>query len=329
MPRPAHTTPEARPATLARRGLKMSQLRLIAALAETGQVLAAAQRVGMTQPAASRLLAQLEDVAGALLFTRHPRGVRLTEAGRLLAHDASRILKDLDLTQERIAQASSGARGLVRIGAVTGPSLQLLLPVVRDLRIVYPGIELAIQVDTSARLADAMLSGVLDFFIGRIPDGADSRPFLFELISDEPISLIVRRGHPLTRKQPLMIEDCLDYDWATQPPGGLLRQTTETYLLSRGFRLPPRVIGTTSTLFALALVHATNAIAPLASAVADFYIGERFLGSRLDRLDAMADLSVKPYGLVCRSDGRMSPATERVFAALRNKAAATAGRAER
>ncbi|ROU04073.1 LysR family transcriptional regulator [Histidinibacterium lentulum] len=306
---------------LARRGLKITHLRLISALAETRQVAAAAQRVGLTQPAASRLLAQLEQIVGTPLYRRHPRGVTLTEAGRTLARDATRLLNDLDLINERVTQAALGVSGIVRVGSVTGPSLQLLLPVVRDLRVAYPGIEIAVTVDTSAKLADALLSRDLDFFIGRIPDGADSRPFLFEPIEEEPIALVVRRHHPLFRRTDLTLEECLEHDWVMQPPGGLLRQTTETYLLARGYPLPKRVLGTTSTMFTLALINETNAIGPLARAVADFYIGEDGLGSRLARLDIATDIRVKSYGLVRRADDSETPAAARVLALLRDRAA--------
>jgi DNA-binding transcriptional LysR family regulator len=177
------------------------------------------------------------------------------------------------------------------------------------------------MVDTSAKLADGLLSRDLDFFIGRIPDGADSRPFLFDPIEEEPIALVVRRHHPLFRRTDLTLEDCLDHDWVMQPPGGLLRQTTETYLLARGYPLPRRVLGTTSTMFTLALIHATNSIAPLAQAVADFYIGEQGLGSRLGSLDIARDIRVKSYGLVRRADGGTTPAATRVLALLRQRAA--------
>ena len=176
-------------------------------------------------------------------------------------------------------------------------------------------------VDTSARLADGLLARDLDFYIGRIPDGADSRPFLFEPIEEEPIALVVRRHHPLFRRTDLTLEECLDHDWVMQPPGGLLRQTTETYLLSRGFPLPRRVLGTTSTMFTLALIHETNAIGPLARAVADFYIGEQGLGSRLARLNVAPDIRVKSYGLVHSADGGTTPAASRVLALLRHRAA--------
>ncbi len=293
---------------LIRRGLKVSQIRLLAALRETGQISAAAQMVGMTQPAASRLLGQLEDLAGTPLHERHPRGIALTEAGRILADEAMSTLRGFDLAGQRIGEAVSGLRGAVRLGSVTGPSLEIVLPALRTARRSLPRVEISILVDTSDRLGESLLSREIDFYIGRIPHQADARSFSLEAIGPEPISLVVRQDHPLTRDAPLDIARCLGYDWVLQPPGGLLRRTVETYLMERGFGLPDRVIGTTSQLFTLALVHETNAIAPLARAVADFFIDRGALGSRLARLPVAADLRVADYALISRAEEILSPA---------------------
>lgn len=301
---------------LVRKGLKFSQLRLLAVLRETGQVGAAAQQLGMTQPAASRLLAQLEELIGAPLFKRHARGVSLTEAGLIMADQAVRTLRELDLSQARVAQAMQGTRGLVRIGSVTGPSLEFVLPLVRQVRVAAPAVELAVQVDTSDKLAEALLARDLDFYIGRIPDGANAQPFAVIDIGDEPISLVVREDHPLTRFAEPTLEQCVEYDWVSQPPGGLLRRTAEDYLLSRGLRLPRRMMGTASTLFTLALIRKTNAIAPLAKAVADFFIDESGLGSRLASLPVAHDLVVKTYSVITLQERDLSPAAETILSAL-------------
>ncbi len=307
---------------LVRKGLKFSQLRLLAALRDLGQIGAAAQHVGLTQPAASRLLAQLEELAGVALYTRHARGVVLTEAGRVLAEQAASTLQGLDLANERIGQLVRGARGLVRVGSVTGPSLELLLPVLREARLAYPEIELAVEVGTSDRLSDLLLNRELDFYIGRIPERADAGGYELDVIGPEPISLVVRLGHPLVRQDRLQLRDCLDYDWVTQPPGGLLRRTAETYILKQGLPLPKRVLGTSSTLFTLAMLNETNAIAPLARAVADFFIARGALGSRLARLPVAEDIQVGDFGLVRRAGEAVSPSTERLLQMLRRRVAA-------
>ncbi|WOI56982.1 LysR family transcriptional regulator [Palleronia sp. LCG004] len=128
------------PDDLVRKGLKFLQSRLLAALRETGQIGAAAQHVGMTQSAALRLLSQLDDLVGTPLYTRHPRGIFLTEAGAILAAQAADTLKHIDRAHQLIGELQGGARGHIRIGSVTGPSLELLLPVLRDMRDQFPRI---------------------------------------------------------------------------------------------------------------------------------------------------------------------------------------------
>ena len=302
---------------LIRKGLKFSQLRLIAALGDIRQIGAAAEAVGVSQPAASRLLSQLEATAGTPLHVRHARGIALTEAGRLLADHATAILQDLDRTHEQIAQIAGGVRGHVRIGSVTGPSLELVLPVLRELGTTFPDIEASVQVDTSDRLAEALLADGLDFYIGRIPDARDPRSFAIQMIGPEPIALMVREGHPLVRHPNPTLEDCLGYDWVMQPQGGLLRRTAEAYLLERGLPLPARVLGTGSILFTLAHVTGTDAIAPLARAMSDFFVDPATMGGRLAMLPVAPDMAVSDYGIVRRAVDRPTPATERVLEALR------------
>lgn len=304
---------------LVRKGLRFSQLRLLVALEETGQVSGAAAQIAMTQPAASRLLAELERALGTRLYERHPRGVVLTDAGRVFADRARQVLHMLDEAGSAVAELGRGDRGLVRIGSVTGPALEIVLPVIRELRVTYPGIEIAVQVDTSDRLAETLLSQDLDFYIGRLPDDIDARSVTLEPIAPEPVTLIVRRHHPLSRKGPVALKDCLAYDWVMQPKGGLLRRTVERYLLQNGHPPPARVLSTSSLLLTLAIISETNAIAPVARSAANFYAAREGLGGRVHRLDVAGDMAVLPYSIIRRRNAADTPVAARVLALIRGK----------
>lgn len=297
---------------LIRRGLKFAHLRLISSLRETGRIGAAAETLGMTQPGASRLLSELEALTGAKLYERHARGVRLTAAGQILADRARLLLADLDDTASVIAEAEAGLRGTARIGAVTGAALDLMLPVVDHARTAFPEIDICVDVETSQTLSEMLNAEILDFYIGRIPDGADARRYRFRPIGIEPISLVVRLDHPLVGRNDVTLRDCLDYDWVTQPPGGLLRRTTEDYLMSLGLPMPQRVLATTSVLFTLSIVNDTDSIAPQATSVANFFIERGALGSRLAKLPVAPDLAVKTFGLVQRLDPDLGPAARHI-----------------
>ena len=306
---------------LIRRGLRLPQLRLLVALSETGQVSGAAEQVAMTQPAASRLLSELEKIVGARLHDRHARGVTLTPEGEALAARARELLLGLDQVQHQIAALSTGDRGTVRIGSVTGPAVELVLPVIRELRVTYPEIELSVLVDTSDKLRDALLARELDFYIGRVLEGTEMGAIALEEIGPEPVSLITRIDHPLSRKSDPSVSDCLAYDWVMQPEGALLRRTAEAYLLRNGYRQPERILSTSSMLLTLAIISETNAIAPVARAAADFYAGREAFGGRLRRLNTAEGMAVIPYSLIYLRDIEPSPAVQRVLQLIRQKVA--------
>ncbi|KKL55565.1 hypothetical protein LCGC14_2254150, partial [marine sediment metagenome] len=181
--------------TLMRRGLKLTHLRLIDAVATEGQVSRAAERLGITQPAASRLAQELERMLGAPAYTRSGRGVVLGPEGAALAQRARRILQELGDAGRELTEIGSGRSGHVRIGAVTGPALEHVLPVIRMARISTPGIRVSVEVGTSDMLGPRLLDGDVDFTLSRLPEGYDPALFAERPVATEPVSLMVRQGH--------------------------------------------------------------------------------------------------------------------------------------
>lgn len=283
---------------LIRQGLNLTHLRLLAALDKTGQISAAAAQIAISQPAASRQLAEIERVVGMKFYQRHPHGVTMNAVGLLLGERARWMLSALDDAGRDIAEISSGQRGSVNIGAVTGPAIELVLPVIREARLLYPDHDITIDVDTSDKLAERLLGGSLDFYLGRVLPGLDASAVNMQLVGDEPVSLIVRKGHPLLGRTNPSLQDCLDYDWVMQPPGGLQRYTVDRYLLDHAYHPPNRVVNTNSLMMMLAIVTRTNAIAPVSRAVADFYAGPDGLTGRIETLPVDHKMAVVPYGLV-------------------------------
>ncbi len=296
-----------------RRGLRFSQMRLIALLDRKGQISSAAAQLGMTQSAASRLLSELEHTVGAKLYERHGRGVVLSEAGQAMARQALIILNQLDHAHQEISQIVDGARGQVRIGAVTGPAMQLVLPVVRELRENYPEIELSVLVDTSEKLAEALFSHDLDFYIGRLPEDVDAKSVTMRPLGVEPIDMIARLDHPLCERDTLSIGDCLAYDWVLQPVGTPMRRSIEAHLLANGFTLPRHVFVTTSPLLSLAIISQTDAVTPVARPVADFLHADGTLGAAIRRLPVRENIDVSSYSIIQRITAVQPPPVERVL----------------
>mgnify|MGYP003122083824 CR=1 FL=1 len=306
-------------AALIQSRLRLPQLRLLLAVADVGQISGAAAQVGMTQPAASRLLAELERTAGTPLFDRHPRGVVLTQAGVLLARRARSALRDIAIAFDEVEMLASGTGGVVRIGTVTGPGLELVLPLIRDMRVTYPEIEFDVTVDTSDMLADALFAHRIDFYIGRVLANANPRDVTIRHIGPEPIALLVRKDHPLLRKADLTLKDTLAHDWVMQAPGGLLRRAVEAYLLRHDLPPPSRILSTSSLLLTLGIISDTNVVAPVARSVADVLVSANRLNGDVRVLDVARDMAVDPYGLVSLRQAAHAPAVVRILALLEER----------
>src|SRR5919205_444410 len=106
--------------------LNFTQLTAFAAVAESGSVIAGAEKLLVSQPAVSRHIKQLERSVGHRLFDRHPKGVRLTAAGELLLDYARRIFALAVEAEVSMADLDSLRRGRLRIGATTTIAVHFL-----------------------------------------------------------------------------------------------------------------------------------------------------------------------------------------------------------
>jgi DNA-binding transcriptional LysR family regulator len=299
---------------LIRRGLRLAHLRLMAALLETGALGAAAAREGLAQPAASRLLAEAERLAGVALHRREGRGLRLTPEGEAFARRAARALAEVAAASREIDEMGAGAAGHVRLGSVTGPALDRVLPALRAARLAHPGITCEVEVAPSDPLAALLLDGRLDFALARPPEGQEAL-FDHEPMEEEPVALVVRRGHALTREDPLTAESLLAYDWVMPPQGALLRRTVLERLAGLGLPAPQGRLATASFLLTLAMLRETNAIAPLARAVARRFAEGPEAGVVTLPLDL--GIVVPAYGLLTPRGAQLTPAAGRIRALVR------------
>lgn len=293
------------PDILSQRGLKLNHLRLLSALADTEHVSLAAAQIGIAQPAASRLLAEVEQIVGQPVHHRTGRGMALTEVGMAFARRAQRIQMELRDAARDMAEAASGGAGHVRIGSVTGPAIDRVLPVLRNARLTAPQVTFEVIVAPSDILCEHLLSGRIDFAVGRAPQDGTRPLFDVAQIATEPVALVVRRGHPLANHPGPTALDLLHYDWVMPPGDSLLTRTVLDRLRAHGLHAPPQRLSTASILLTFALLQQSNAIAPLALAVANSF--SRQPDGPYATLAVDLGIEVEPFGLVTRTGAILPP----------------------
>ncbi len=155
--------------------LKLRQLRLLVALDSERKLQLAAERLNITQSAASKMLAEIEAVARVPLFERTARGVEPTAYGTILIRGGRSVLADLDRVTNEFAGYRSGELGTVSVGTVAKPSIDLVVDVMQYLGEKLHRVNISLDVSTSPPLITRLLALELDFVVARDPGRRRSR----------------------------------------------------------------------------------------------------------------------------------------------------------
>ncbi len=177
--------------------MELRHLRYFVAVAEEGNFTRAARLLHMQQPPLSQQVRALEEELGFALFRRHPKGVDLSEAGKVYLLEAKAILDRVALAGGRAALAASGMEGLMSVGfsssAMAHPLIPKLLYSHREMR---PQVEIRFSEGNAATLTAAVASARIDLAFVRMPV---ERPpgLLFHRLLDEELLLVLPLWHPL------------------------------------------------------------------------------------------------------------------------------------
>lgn len=294
--------------------VRTRHLLLVVALAEQGSIHRAAGVLSMTQPAASKMLRELEDILDVTLFERLPRGVQPTVYGQALLRHASFVVGSLDQASDDLQALKSGAQGHVAIGAITAPGVGLLPDVAAAVKQAYPGMQLSVEIDTSNVLLERLAQDKLDLVVGRLGASHDRPGMRYEPLALEPVCAVVRPGHPLLGRQGLELADLVDEAWLVPPAGTVLRHRFEMMFQRASLAPPANLIETAALLFATRLLACSDTVAVLAAEVAAYYASHAMLAVLPVGLPCHMD----DFGIITRSDRVMSPPAERVLAILRD-----------
>jgi len=303
---------------LVRPRLKTRQLLLLVHLDEQRCVLRAAQVAGMTQPAASKLLRDIETAVDAKLFERHARGIVPTWYGEIWVRHARLALLEINKAQDEMAALKAGRTGKVAIGTVLSPGTNLIPMTVARVKKRYPAMVISIELDSSRPLVEKLLQGQLDMLVARVLDWQEADELSFEPLADERHAVIAGRGHPLAGKRNLRLEDLVGEAWVLPPPGSLVRDRLVSVFLDRGLTLPANLVQTNSHPVITNLLRMTDMVAPLPREAVQ---SECDRGDLVVLLEDMG-LVMSSFGIITRGLNRLSPGARIVLDALRETAGA-------
>lgn len=291
--------------------LKPAQLRLIHEVALHGQLQLAAESLAMTQPAASRMLAEAERQIGAPLFIRQPKGMEPTEIGTTVLRRARVILREMASIEADVRALHGGYAGTVRVGAVTGPAISYLVSAIRRIKEESPGADITVDVMPSRDLLMHLAAGEMDFVLGRILPEFDSDSFNILPMSDEKVALMARADHPLARARLVTLTELVGQEWIMQQRGAPIREATLAAFASVGLSEPDNIVNSPSLLLTIAYLAQSNAITPVSREVAELLI-QPPVKAAFTILPTPQPIRVSPYFLLDLKRRPLSPLAKRL-----------------
>ncbi|GAA1376960.1 LysR family transcriptional regulator [Streptomyces beijiangensis] len=246
--------------------LNLERLRTLDAVARHGSVSGAAEGLHVTTSAVSQQLTKLEREAGQPLLAKNGRGVRLTDAGRLLADHAARILSQVEIAQSDLEAQRGRVVGDLRLAAFPTGARGLFPSALSALRAEHPQLRVSSQEMEGEDAVRAVVRGDLDVAVvidwynkpTPMPEGMAKRALL-----DDFADVALPADHPLAGRAEVDLEDFAEDEWITWPEGEFCWEWLMFTLGGKG--IEPRVAhvaGEHATQMALIAAGLGVAIAP-------------------------------------------------------------------
>ena len=200
--------------------MDLRDLRYFETIAELEHIGRATERLHRTQPALTSCIRRLEQSCGAPLFEKSGRGIRLTDAGKVLLKWAQRMRVQAEDAQREVGDIGRGLSGQIRIGIVPTAAQFLLPPVARQLLAEAPDVTLRTVVGLIDTLTPLLRAGELELMVGTESPGEAG--FATQLLAEDYIVVAASAKHEIFRGTPTL-RNLSDYRWVLQPPGAPTR----------------------------------------------------------------------------------------------------------
>ncbi len=295
--------------------VKLAHLRDVLAVAETGSLRAAGRQLGITQPAITRSIREIEHELGVPLFERHAKGVKVTPIGASFLRRAEAIQSELRRAREEIEQLKGHQTGQVTVAFSSGSAIAILPGALPTFRKRFPDAMVKIMESLFQSVEAEIISGSVDFYVGPLDDVISSTTLLVDKLFDNRRMVIARRGHPLQGARTLA--ELSGAKWIR--PAFTTRKSEADFELvfeRAGLPQPQVVMHTRSALMTLLAMTSSDLLTILPTQLLDFPAAM----DRLQPLTLEEELYAAPICRIRRRDLPLTPMAEHLFDLIQKSA---------
>lgn len=292
--------------------LRFKHLQFLTILGQRGNLRITADQVHITQPAATKMLMEIERILEARLFDRLPRGMRPTELGHFVLRYAVATLDGQRRFVEDFNALKRGGHGHLSIGAISGSAAQLLTMSVASILRQRPLLEIKLMEQSSDQLLSWLAERKIDLMIGRLTDELQRNQFHYEPLLGEPLHVAAGAHHSLRNAHELDLAELANWGWILYPSTTALRKISDSIFIKTGTTLTAGIVETTSFLFALELMQSSNMLSLQPAALVDKYVGNGLLA----RIPIELPVKLPDYGIITRMGEPIDVTTQAFIAEL-------------
>ena len=292
--------------------LKLKQLRLLVAVGEFGSIQHAARELQISQPAATKLIQDLELDFEVQLFERTNRGVVPTDYGEALIRHGKLIMAQVSNAAQELDDLTEGSSGRVVVGTLLAAAPILLPAAISKVLAERPNVAIKVVEGTNDALMPALYSGEIDMIVGRLPAFRARAELVQEKLFDEKVVAVAGKQHPLAGKKSVTFRQLRPFGWILPPPETTLRRQIDQYFVSKGQYVPPTVLESVSYLANRSLFQELDLVGLLPEHVVALDMDSGLLVE----LDWSVPVGKGPVGISYRGPDSLSPAAIEFLKAL-------------
>ncbi|MDP9962893.1 DNA-binding transcriptional LysR family regulator [Variovorax paradoxus] len=300
-----------------RSNLKLRHLQLLVILDELRHLGRVSEFMSITQPAVSKMLAEIEKMFELQLFVRSTRGTEPTPHGDSIVRFARSVLADFQRTRDEINAAASGGVGRTSVGAMVVGTPTLLMQAIQRLKEQSRLTTVMVEEGDLTRLLPRLRVGEIDLIVGRLEPGYASPDLETEALYREPMCIVVSPSHPMAEATRVDWAMLAEVPWVVPPPWASSRPKLEQLFYKHRLLPPADIVETASFLVTMSAMNQRPAVAFLARSVAKHFARQGLL--RI--LKVKVPIELPAVGLITLRGRSQTPASQLLITCLRETAA--------
>lgn len=253
------------------RQMKLRHLHLLVALADLRAVGKVAAAMHVTQPAVSKLIAEMEKGVGVALFERDGRHIKPTPYGECLIRHARELLAHAQRASVELQAMANGTGGRVEVGVLSVAAPVLIPRAIARFKQYLPSATVSLHEGTLDTLIPDLRGGRLDLIVGRVPLAPLDADLLHQPLFDDPIVIVAARQHALAQRKRLRWIDLDGYAWIVPTASAPMYQRLLSVLAAHDVRAPDNMVESVVIAANVALLQSYATLGLLPKSLAQHY----------------------------------------------------------